>query len=106
MEEKASAFSPTDLVATALGTCAMTVMGLVAQRHSIDLTGTTVKVVKEMVSEPARRIGLLTVVFHFPKHLELSDADKTRFERAVQLCPVKQSLHPDVNIDVKFVYPR
>src|SRR4029077_19095884 len=53
-------FSPTDLVGTALGTCMMTIMGIVAQRENIDLTGSTVRVIKEMAAAPARRIAKLT----------------------------------------------
>src|SRR5215469_5824866 len=58
---KGESFSPTDLVATALGTCMLTVMGIVAQRHDISLQGATVSVVKDMATAPARRIGRLTV---------------------------------------------
>ena len=57
---KGEAFSPTDLAATALGTCLVTIMGIVAQRHGWDLTGTRVRVVKEMTAVPMRRIGALT----------------------------------------------
>lgn len=59
-------FSPTDLVAAALGSCILTVMGIVAKRHSIDLAGTRVQVEKEMVNQPERRIGRLAVTVTFP----------------------------------------
>src|SRR6476661_6155928 len=58
---KGEAFSPTDLVATALGTCMLTTMGIVAQRNNIDITGARVRVTKEMVSQPTRRIGKIGV---------------------------------------------
>src|SRR5512146_333687 len=58
---RGAAFSPTDLVATALGTCMLTIMGIVAQRHNIDISGATVSVTKEMAALPVRRIGRLTV---------------------------------------------
>ncbi|HTN77202.1 MAG TPA: OsmC family protein, partial [Pirellulaceae bacterium] len=61
---RAESFSPTDLVATGLGTCVMTVMGIVAERNGWDLSGTTVDVAKEMVNAPVRRIGKLTVQVH------------------------------------------
>src|SRR5271170_4056637 len=64
-------FSPTDLVATALGTCMLTIMGIVAQRMEIDLIGTTVVVTKEMSATPPRRISRLAVTFNIP--LKLSD---------------------------------
>lgn len=102
---KASAFSPTDLVATALGTCMLTIMGIAAQRVGRDITGTRIRVIKEMASEPVRRIGALEATITLPPGLELSDADKTRLEHAAKVCPVKQSLHPDVRIEMKFVYP-
>src|SRR5258708_22894937 len=63
---KGSGFSPTDLVATALGTCMVTVKGMFAERHGIDLTGTKVRVAKEMLHEPVRRIRRLTVDISVP----------------------------------------
>ena len=102
---RGAAFSPTDLVATALGTCVMTVMGLVAARTGLDLRGTRVQVVKEMTATPVRRIGELKVVVELPKGLALAAADRARLEQAAQVCPVKQSLHPDVRISLDFVYP-
>src|SRR5436190_3798228 len=75
---KGESFSPTDLVATALGSCILTTMGIVAQRHNIDLTGTRVHVVKEMVQQPIRRIGALPVKLVFPAAVakRLSEADR------------------------------
>lgn len=60
------AFSPTDLVATALGTCMLTTMGIVAQRNAIDMGRPTAKVTKEMIATPAHRIGRLAVAIHVP----------------------------------------
>jgi putative redox protein len=102
---KGAAFSPTDLVGTALGTCIMTIMGLVAKRHGWDLTGTTVHVVKDMVHTPVRRIGKLSVKITLPPGLHLSAQDREKLENAGELCPVKQSLHPDVQTWIEFVYP-
>ncbi|MCX7002337.1 MAG: OsmC family protein [bacterium] len=102
---KAASFSPTDLVATATGACIMTIMGLVAQRHNLDLTGTTIRVVKEMVAEPVRRIGALAITITLPKGLALGADDRARLERTAQACPVKHSLHPEVKVAVTFVYP-
>jgi len=95
-------FSPTDLVATALGTCLTTVMGLVARRTGLDLEGTRVHVEKHMTSEPVRRIGALVAVITFPR--DFSPADRVRLERAAQICPVRQSLHPDVRVELRFEY--
>src|SRR5215469_8502886 len=93
---KGSTFSPTDLVSTALGTCMVTVMGLFAERHGIDLTGTKVSVGKEMLQEPVRRIRRLTVEITMP--LPATHPKKSALEKAALACPVHQSLHPDVEI--------
>lgn len=100
-----SAFSPTDLVATALGTCMATIMGLVAKRNHLDIDGLKVQVLKEMVAEPTRRIGSLKTRIVFPAGKALSAADRAKLEAAAKVCPVKQSLHPDVQTPVEFVYP-
>ncbi|HEY5313992.1 MAG TPA: OsmC family protein [Pirellulales bacterium] len=97
---RGESFSPTDLVATALGTCMLTIMGIVAQRDGIDLAGTRVKVTKEMVVAPLRRIGRLTLEFHVPA--QLSEADQNKLQKAALTCPVHKSLHPEVEIPVEF----
>src|SRR5215207_6547097 len=63
---RGESFSPTDLVATALGACMLTIMGIFSQRHAIDLKGTTVSVQKEMTQTPPRRIARLTTEIHLP----------------------------------------
>lgn len=102
---KGAAFSPTDLVATALGTCMMTIMGLVAQRNHLNIDGLQVQVLKEMTADPVRRIGSLKARLVFPRGKLLSTADRAKFEAAAKACPVKQSLHPDLNTPMEFVYP-
>jgi putative redox protein len=97
---KGESFSPTDLVATALGTCMLTTMGIVAQRKNIDISGTTVSVTKEMVTTPLRWIGRLTVTIHVPH--DLSEDDRKRLEHAAHVCPVHQSLHAEVEQPVTF----
>ena len=101
---KGAAFSPTDLVATALGTCMATIMGLVANRNQLDIDGLKIQVIKEMVAEPVRRIGALKTRMVFPPGKTLSAADRAKLEAAAKACPVKQSLHPDVKTPVEFVY--
>src|SRR5512133_1206078 len=66
---RGEAFSPTDLVATAMGTCILTTMGIVAQRNNIDISGATAKVTKEMATQPVRRIGKIAVQIHMPRKL-------------------------------------
>jgi putative redox protein len=97
---RGESFSPTDLVATALGTCMLTTMGIAAQRLEIDLTGATVVVFKEMVTAPIRRIGKLTVTFNIPT--KLNDEQKQRLENAAHSCPVHKSMHPDVQMPIVF----
>lgn len=93
-------FSPTDLVATALGTCMMTIMGIAARKDNIDLTGATVRVRKEMVTAPVRRIAQLTVEIVVPRALPPDQERKLR--EAAMHCPVHRSLHPDVQTPVTF----
>jgi putative redox protein len=95
-------FSPTDLTATGLGTCLVTIMGIAARRHGWDLTGTRVRVVKEMTAVPIRRIGALTVTISVPAGRITSAADRLLLERAADTCPVRQSLHPDVKVTMAF----
>ena len=99
---KGESFSPTDLVATALATCMVTTMGISAQRHNIDMAGTTANVQKEMVTAPLRRIGKLTVEITVPT--KLSQDDEQRLRHAALACPVHKSLHPDVQIPVTFYW--
>lgn len=100
---RGESFSPTDLVATALGTCIVTLMGIAAERKGIDLRGTTVQVEKIMATAPARRIGRLETVVTLPR--KLAPDERKLLETAALGCPVKKSLHPDVEIDLRFVYP-
>jgi putative redox protein len=98
---RGEAFSPTDLVGAALGTCMLTIMGIYAQRHNLDLVGSSVRVEKEMVTEPIRRIGKLTVKFSVRG---VPEPQRATLERAALTCPVHQSLHPDVKIVTEFKY--
>lgn len=103
---KGESFSPTDLVATALGSCVLTLMGIVAQRNNLDIAGTKVHVVKEMVQQPVRRIGALTVTVMIPadKSARLTEADRSKMEQAALHCPVHKSLHPDIHAPIEFMY--
>ncbi len=99
------AISPTDLVAAALGSCILTIMALVARKREIELTGARVRVEKEMTSAPPRRIAKLKSVVTLPAGLQLSEADRQAIERGADGCPVKRSLHPDVELQFEYVYP-
>ncbi|OGX81753.1 OsmC family protein [Hymenobacter glacialis] len=99
---RGEAFSPTDLVCTALGSCMMTVMGIVADRHSLDLVNSTFAVVKHMSTEAPRRIAQIDVTFTLPA--ALSPNDRSLLERTARTCPVALSLHPDIKQNVMFEY--
>ena len=97
---KGESFSPTDLVATALGACMVTIMGIKAEQHGWDLTGVEAVVEKGMATEPVRRIGTLTVTIRVPG--DFDGKARATLERAALTCPVHRSLHPDVEIPVRF----
>jgi putative redox protein len=97
---KGESFSPTDLVATALGTCMLTTMGIFAKRHDIDMSGAKVTVLKEMVADPLRRIGRLEVVIEMP--LSEDHPQRKPLEQAALTCPVRQSLGANVETPVEF----
>jgi putative redox protein len=100
---KGESFSPTDLVATALGTCIATIMGIVAEREKIDLTGLRITVQKEISAEPPRRIARLITRIEMPKGL--TDQQRAKLEKTAHTCPVHQTLQGKVDMPVEFVYP-
>lgn len=99
---KGQSFSPTDLVATALGVCMATVMGIVAQRDGIVIEGATARVEKHMHPQPPRRIGRIVVAFTMPA--AIAPADRDKLERAAHSCPVALSIHPDIQQVISFTY--
>jgi len=98
---KGERFSPTDLLATSLGACMMTIMGIKARDMNLDLTDTKIDITKIMKSEP-RRVGGIKVAFHFPSSLQLDDKQKTILENAARTCPVAKSIHPDIEQEIDF----
>ena len=99
---KGESFSPTDLVATALGACMMTIMGIVAERHGVNLVGMTAETVKEMTKEPPRRIASLRTRLTIP--LSADHPQRAMLEQAAHTCPVHKSLHPDIDAAIEFVW--
>ena len=96
-------FSPTDLIATALGSCMISVMGIVALKEGITtVEGTIAEVIKVMYTEP-RRIGEIHIKITFPKK-NFTDKEKLMYERAAHTCPVAKSLHPDLKQIIEFVW--
>ena len=98
---KGEAFSPTDLVATALGSCMITIMAISAKKYDIDVTGTNASVKKIMGSDP-RRISEISIDINMNKNIE--EKDRKRLERAALACPVHKSLHPDLEKKIRFIY--
>jgi putative redox protein len=99
---KGAAFSPTDLLAASLGSCVLTTMGIYARRKGIDLSGSRVRVQKEMVADPLRRVGRLVVEIILPESVVA--AQRPILENVAHTCPVHKSLHPSVHVDVTFRY--
>ena len=97
-EGKGERFSPTDLVGAALGTCILTICGIVAQRADVDLKGATAHVEKRMNASP-RRIGSLVVRITVPP---AAAGLLEKLERAAATCPVHHSLHPDIDVRTTF----
>jgi len=102
-EGRGEAFSPTDLVAAALGSCMVTIMGIAARKAEIDISGTRVRVTKEMLGGAYRRIQKLEVTITLPRALPADQREK--LERAAESCPVNRSLSKDVEVKTRFVYP-
>ncbi|MBP6624683.1 MAG: OsmC family protein [Chitinophagaceae bacterium] len=95
-------FSPTDLVATALGACMVSIMGIASKTHGMNVEGTRVDVEKIMVADPLRRIGEIKIQLHFSSEHVYSDKDKKILEHAAMTCPVFLSLHPDTKKTIQF----
>ena len=97
---KGESFSPTDLVATALGACMLTVIGIVAERHGLGVGGMTAETEKVMSETAPRRIASLRTRISIP--LPADHPQRVLLERAALTCPVHQSIHPDIDAGVEF----
>lgn len=98
---RGEAFSPTDLLAASLGSCMLTVMGIYADNHGLNIKGSTFRVLKEMAASP-RKVSSLTVELKLPA--SLSEKERETLQRVAETCPVKLSLHPDIQIPLTFDY--
>ena len=99
-EGRGESFSPTDLLATALGSCMLTVMGIVARRRGWPMEGARARVEKHMVTQPERRVGRLVVEIDMPPGLPAES--RAVLERTAHTCPVHRSLHPETQVEVRF----
>jgi putative redox protein len=98
---KGERFSPTDLVATALGTCMLTIMGMKARDLDLNLKGTRIEIQKTMKADP-RRISGISLTFYLPSGLHLSEKNKVILQRSAETCPVMYSIHPDIDVQLNF----
>lgn len=99
---KGEAFSPTDLLCTSLASCALTIMGIAARTHNIDMDGTQVRTTKIMGDNP-RRVAEIILEFDFPKK-DYTEKERKIVEHAANTCPVMLSLSPDVKKELRFNY--
>ncbi len=99
---RAETFSPTDLVATALGSCMLTIMGIYARPRNIRIEGARAVVEKEMTKTPPRRIARLNLRISLPA--TLTEKQRGALEQVARGCPVAASLHPDVEVVLTFEY--
>ena len=97
---RGEAFSPTDLVCASLSSCMMTLMGMLAEREKIDLTGMTSEITKVMASGP-RRIAEIHITFTRPG-LVATPEQRKKLEHAARTCPVALSLSPEIQQRVEF----
>jgi putative redox protein len=97
---KGEAFSPSDLAATAVGSCILTILGIQAKSLDADFRGARVEVEKHMTTVPPRRIARLDIRITMP--VGIPEDIRPRLIRAVEACPVKQSLHPDIVIALEW----
>lgn len=97
---RGESFSPSDLLAASLGACMLTIMGISAERHEWDLTGTRITVKKEMIADPLRRVGRLVVDIHLNRAFD--DKEMKILTNAVTTCPVKLSISDRIEVPVTF----
>ena len=99
---KGERFSPTDLMATSLGTCMITVMGIKAKTMRFDLNGIEIEVEKIMKSDP-RRVGGINLFFHIPDNLKaIDEKNKIILKNTGENCPVMLSIHPDIEVKINW----
>lgn len=100
---KGEFFSPTDMFASSLGSCMLTIIGIAANTHGFSIDGTTLEIEKIMAANP-RRVAEIKIDVHFPKDANYTDKQKRIIETAAKTCPVANSLHPDVIKNITYIY--
>ncbi|MFT7487475.1 MAG: putative redox protein [Candidatus Paceibacteria bacterium] len=99
---RGESFSPTDLLATAVGTCLLTIMGIVANKRGWDLGSATAQVEKHMLADPLRRVAKLTIKLRLTG--DLGEAARTELVAAALSCPVTQSISDKIELDLEWVW--
>jgi putative redox protein len=99
---KGARFSPTDLVGTSLAACMITTMAIRAKDLEPKLIGAKAETEKIMTAVPRRRVGGINITFHWSEDVAFTQEEKTRLEEIAWTCPVKESIHPDIEISVNF----
>ena len=94
---KGERFSPTDLLCVSLATCIVTTMGMKAMDMDVDISNTKMEITKHMITEP-RRVGKIEITLNFPAGLHLDEKQRIILQRSSDTCPVKKSLHQDVEV--------
>ncbi len=94
---KGRMFSPTDLFASSLGACMLTIMSAMAERHNVDITGTYAELEKHMTDAP-RRVAKIEGKIFFAA--SVPEEKKKLLMGALHACPVHKSLHPDIEVDI------
>ena len=97
---RGEAFSPTDLLSASLGSCMLTIMGIAARTHSINMDHTRIEITKIMASNP-RRVSAVQIEFFMPERV-YSTKERAILENAARTCPVALSLHPDLKQELTF----
>jgi putative redox protein len=99
---RGESFSPTDLIATGLGVCMLTTMGIAVQKENIVLDGSQVYLEKHMSTDPPRRISKIVVRIDFVRGIP--EDRRSYLEHIARTCPVVRSIHPDIIVDIEFAY--
>lgn len=99
---KGERFSPTDMLATSLGSCMITTMAIRAADMNLNFTGTKINITKVMSSDAPRRVAGIVAELIFTENFIATEEQKEQLIRIARSCPVEKSLHPDIKLDVNF----
>lgn len=99
---KGERFSPTDLMASSLGSCMITTMAIRAADMKLNFDGTRIEMVKIMSTDAPRRVAAIKADLYFTENFSATDEQKEQLVRIARNCPVEKSLHPDIKLDVNF----